>query len=294
VPSNVKCSFESNLCLDEIACKIKQLNNPQVVLWYFGTHGLKVDCIKFYRPFLTQVSQGDKSAACYLFDLTAWSALQNKTGKIDSCSSAAKKVDQLQLINIKPLYSSEIFQKMINERTTLAQYYKKEIAQRTFLYDASRSFKNTDIMVGEVFKRQCPILETLYDLDTSKSYSVIQYLEGCYITADLVEKALSVPGDINIVFALPNDEEKYYGKDQGVFAKDCAIHLQELFGDRIAQRNVNIHFLNFSYGETPSDRPYNAGTLVSKSIDESQIREIPVPSAPSISFAAHRSTHLFV
>ncbi len=103
----------------------------------------------------------------------------------------------------------------------------------------------------------------------------MQYLEGLFLIDLLVKKQLGKQEEINIVFALPNDEAKYYQDEAESFRKDVEEFLRHQNGDIFSSGKIkiNIHFLNFPYGDESSHRPYNARTKNFKRIIKSDIYE---------------------
>jgi hypothetical protein len=101
-------------------------------------------------------------------------------------------------------------------------------------------------------------------------YSALQYLEGCYLVDEVVRDALQnndLP-EISIVFALPNDEWKYYQSDDNGFATDLTPILQQSFGSSLDGKVIRVYFWTFRYNQGRG-RPYNSGSKI-QSIDPGQ------------------------
>jgi hypothetical protein len=133
--------------------------------------------------------------------------------------------------------------------------------------------------IGDIFRRQCAVLEELYEKSASKCYSALQYLEGIYLVQTLIRKVLeqkSETKEINLVFALPNDEHLYYWNEQGQFAKDVETILEEELGAELKNKRVNVMFYAFQFGKNSSNRPYNTGqTNIEELKSQDEIVEIP-------------------
>ncbi|MGH2611415.1 MAG: hypothetical protein ACRDFB_00015, partial [Rhabdochlamydiaceae bacterium] len=168
---------------------------------------------------------------------------------------------------IKCIRSAEILKKIqeMSEKDII-DYFKKAL-RRDFVCQPSKGFPNTNITVREVFLNNCPIMADWYDQDISKSYSIFQYLEGCLLV-EKIFKQLSISkleNNIQIVFALPNDELKYYKDQHDSFQKDIKFLISKRCAAfNIKMLNLHIKFLAFKYGSQPHHRPYNAEGKVLK------------------------------
>ncbi len=94
-----------------------------------------------------------------------------------------------------------------------------------------------------------------YDYDVSKSYSVVQYLEGCLFIDEIFMHLITnnLQKDFQIVFALPNDELNYYRDGSGSFQKDIDFLISKRCKVlNIDNVNVRIKFLAFKYGSSTS------------------------------------------
>ena len=87
------------------------------------------------------------------------------------------------------------------------------ISQRDFIRKPSQHVPDYSISLRETFQDNCPVASDWYDVDNSKCYSILQYLEGCLLVEDAIDQNKQHNEDIQIVFVLPNDEIKYY-KDE--------------------------------------------------------------------------------
>jgi len=203
--------------------------------------------------------------------MTAWGAFHNTKAKITASSKSADAINDFHLENLKCLKSSKIFGSIQHVSSNKVINYFKKVVTRDFLLNASKPHKETGIKVAQVFKDNYPIIDPIKDLDYAKAYSVFQYLEGCFIINEIVSKKIEEQGDINVVFALPNDESKYYQDELNSFASDIQVLLQENFGSALLDKKVNVNFLCFNYSNETWHRPYNAGKEILKKVSPKDV-----------------------
>lgn len=267
----VDVEFEDDLSIEQVTSRICQLSNPQVIVWYIGYYGLRQMGVEFYKDFLiSPVFKQNAEATFWLVDLTAWGAFKNSQCSIHNFNSYCNYIEGFLDKKIKCIKSAAIFKKMqeISDKD-LINYFKKAL-KRNFISKASKDFPNKNIQIREIFSNRGAITADWYNHDVNKSYSIFQYFEGCLLVDEIVmeevinKKAL----DIQIVFAIPNDETKYYKDKAHSFQKDILF----LVSKRCASlniKNINLHikFLAFKYGSHPNDRPYNSsGKILKNSI----------------------------
>lgn len=267
--SRVDVEFVDDLSTEEVITSISQLSNPQVIIWYIGYYGLREAGVQFYKDFLiAPIFKQSTGATFWLVDLTAWGAFKNSWCSIHNFNSCCAEIEGFLDKRVNCIKSAEIFRKMkeISE-CDLIDYFKTAL-KRDFISKASKSFPNRNIPIKEIFSDSGSIVADWFDQDASKSYSVFQYLEGCLLVDEIFMREFHTRGvaDIQIVFALPNDEIKYYKDKDCSFQKDVAF----LISKRCATLNIkNIHlqikFLAFKYASHPHDRPYNASGKIVKS-----------------------------
>lgn len=272
---DVSVSWKEDMSWEAICPAILAMKQPEVILWYMGAYGLKQGSIDYHKPHISRLIDSGTGCRVNLFDLAAWGAFLGR-GKLTASNRCVRMVNDLAIPWLRAIPSSHVFTAFgeTAKASKVTSYIHDTVMKRSFIHRASTAFKDNGITIGKVFAENCPILEPIYEMDTSKAYSAIQYLEGMYLIEKLVRERLSEKGDINIVFALPNDESKYYRGDADeadCFQKDLAAFLERSFPGALKDRKVNVHFLNFKYGEKPSDRPYNARTKVARQVTLNQI-----------------------
>lgn len=271
---NVNVTFRDKLSTEQVVAEISHLSNPQVIVWYVGCYGLREAGVKFYRDFLISPTLNENSNATFwLVDLTAWSAFKNPQCSITKAHSCCDAIEKFSDHRIKCIRSAKIFRKMqeMSEKDFF-DYFNKALC-RDFISKTSRNFPNKNILVKEIFPKSCTIASQWKNHDVSKAYSIFQYLEGCLLVDEILTQDI-MSQDIQLVFALPNDEFKYYKDKQDSFRKD----IEFLISKRCSERNVkkislNIQFLSFKYGSHSHERPYNAQgeTLKNKNLTADDI-----------------------
>ncbi|CAM0116897.1 hypothetical protein [Rhabdochlamydiaceae symbiont of Dictyostelium giganteum] len=262
----VEVEFIEDLPIEHIVCKIIQMPNPHVIIWYIGCYGLKTAGVQFYKDFLfSPVLSKHTEATFWLVDLTAWSALKKIQSSIQSFNSACDIIESIPSHQIKCIKSSQIFMQMqkITENNLIV-YFKRALS-RHFISESSQHFQYSNIRLGNIFSDNCSILSNWYNHDTNKAYSIIQYLEGHLIIDYIISRISKGKEDpIQIVFTLPNDELKYYRDTQNSFQNDLKYFISSLYKEEIS---INIKFLSFNYGFKKEDRPYNAPGGILKKCD---------------------------
>lgn len=254
---SVKVVYSDLLSPEELREILFRMRSPQIILWYIGTRGLSGEGVRFYREALiAPILEHHRSASFWLVDLTAWSAFKNPHCSVRNFSRAYETINKMRHERVCCIRSADLFLRM--EQIEDAKLIKGfETAFRNS-FETSKYFLDSGIRTGDLFG-PCPIIKSLASCDANKTYSAIQYLEGCLLVEELLlQRSAKGEREVEIVFALPNDELKYYPRE--TFQKDLQIFL--------AKRNLSISakvlFMPFKYGTQPSDRPYNAPGKVLK------------------------------
>lgn len=267
----VDVEFRDGLSIEQVIINISQLSNPHVIIWYIGCYGLREAGVQFYKDFLiSPVLKQSTGAIFWLVDLTAWAAFTNPQCSVHKFNSCCDEIDKFLNKQIKCIKSAEIFKKIqeISEKD-LIDYFRNAL-HRNFISQASKHFPNKNIRVKEILSNNCPIVSDWYDQDTSKSYSTLQYLEGCLLVDEIFMQQVNnrEVTDLQIVFALPNDELKYYRDKQNSFQKDVTFLISKrCTALNIKNMHLQIKFLSFKYGSQLHQRPYNASGKILKKTD---------------------------
>lgn len=258
----ISIEFIEELSIEQVALEISGLSAPQVIVWYIGCYGLRKASVLFYKDFLINpVFSRNAQAAFWLVDLTAWGAFKSSRCSIQESSSCSDLIGAISCNKIKCIKSSSLFKKMqsISEKDVI-EYFKKALC-KNFIHESSKTFSNRNIQIGEVFSKNCLIMADWYSHDVSKAYSVFQYFEGCLLVDEIFMQLNKeqLIADVQIVFALPNDESKYYKDKLNSFQKDVSFLISKRCESiPIVNLNLQIKFLSFKYGMQLQHRPYNA------------------------------------
>ena len=260
---DVTVDYQVDLSRSRLIDAIRKINNPQVIFWYIGVYGFREQGKNYYRKDLTKILQTSE-ADCYLYDLTAWLPFSPKgsDGAIDSLNQNAELINRFAIPRIKCLKSCDYFNWLISCQPGQIMTILKRILKRPFIYKISESFPPSIKSIGDIFKRQCPLLEDMYEQTASKCYSALQYLEGIYLIQTLVKEAIEkdpFSNEINVVFALPNKEYLYFRDETNSLVEDVKDTLDEKCKEMLKGKKINLQFCCFRYGDGEGNRPYNAG-----------------------------------
>ncbi len=264
---SVNIEYRDKLTTSQVITTISQIPSPHVIMWYIGSHGLKKEGVKYYKDFLINpIIERANHPSFDLLDLTAWAALGDSKIPITKVSSFAEKIDTFATINLRCIKSADIFKKMQKlEDRELIDYFRAALS-REFIRKSSEAMPDRNIKLGMVLDHNCAVLSDWFNIDTSKGYSVLQYLEGCLLIEEVVQNCLRFQNnnDIELIFALPNDELKYYRDETNAFKQDVEFLLKHRMGSILKGSRINIKFLAFQYGDSAHQRPYNAPGAVFK------------------------------
>ena len=264
---NVNVEFKENLTTEQVIQEISQFSFPQVILWYIGCRGVRINGIEFYRDCLIKpLLAKHPNIKFWLMDLTAWGAFKTPSCKVNNFSSSCNTIDSLDKFGIQCIKSSEIFKRMQSiDSEEVIKYFRKALA-REFISKPSLHHSNINIRLGDIFCEQCHIICEYYNYDASKAYSILQYLEGCLVVEYIfLQQMANQKSDIEIVFALPNNELDYYKDDAQSFKMDVQFLIETICKENgVNNINLSIKFMGFKYGSCRNDRPYNAQGKVLK------------------------------
>jgi hypothetical protein len=257
----INIKFTNELPLHKVVTNLSEISSPHIILWYIGSYGLKKGCVEFYRnnlisPILAQNSE----ATFWLVDLTAWHAFKSPNGSILKASSCSRVIQNYNDHRIKCLPSSEIFHRMSEITDEYIIDHFTEIFTQVSFQHISSNHNLMGITVGEIFSKKIPLLDALINMDISKAYSPIQFLEGCLIVETILKSIANhvKTNSVEVVFALPNDELKYYTVERDLFKRSIEMMILQMYRQAgIDWLNLNLSFLAFQFGNQQEHRPYN-------------------------------------
>ena len=266
--------------MPEICNFLTFAGSRNVVLWYIGCYGLKKSCVDFYRKtlILPLLSEGYLTKF-WLVDLTAWYGLKDKRGSVLKDSQVCSDIEKMDSNLVEVIRSSKTFEKIKNFSHQPFVTILRASMKLGFITNNSSPFCESGLSIKDVFGETSPLLQSFSDVDTSKCYSALQYVEGCFIVQTILEnlfynQAGSCLRDINIQFVLPNEEYRYYFDLNSTFQKDVhhmVVCICRMLG--IDSVSINIEFLAFPFGDNFLKRPYN-GTKGDKSLKHLDFYEL--------------------
>ena len=235
-------------------------NHPNFIVWYIGPYGLKQSTVEFYRDnIFSKIISTYPKFKIWLVDLTAWNILKSRQFTYIRDSSFSDKIENFENLNIGVIRCSKIFSAINScKHNTESFQLKKEILNRPSTWEKSSSFPLSGISINSIFPEGTVLNELLYDIDTSKCYSTIQYLEAIQMVTEIVNEQRHFQNLIEIVFLLPNDELLYYNHTDSDFSDDVKRSLLSQINQDHPPLKVSIQFISFDFGDTLSCRPYIA------------------------------------
>ncbi len=254
---NVDISFSKIENLDTVNKELIKTPFPNIVLWYVGAYGARVEGIDFYRSkLISKVLKINPGARFWLMDLSAWKALKDSEASEQKISRVSEYINQSKHPRVKAILSSSIFKQFNELRQPSVIKYFQDILSRKYLFSKSLNHRKNGLTVGEVFKNKPAIFSNILDVDTGMAYSAIQYVEGCFLVLEIAKKTI-LEGNVNLIFVLPNDEFEYYSEQQTTFLNDIRFLLMAEMRDQKKTNNLSIKFMPFKYGVNINKRPYN-------------------------------------
>lgn len=232
---------------EDVIAKIASIEGPtDVYCWFEGPEGLSQSCINFMKKnIIIPLLEKKKDATICLYSLKSW-----KFEDVFKMERTALKTNNKALEWVD---SSDFFNYCADPSKGIAVWVERELPQKKWLYDLSKSKDLKNKTVQELFNNTKSLFSCIEELDVSQAYSLMQYIEGFYLVQRSIRKGLELgQKKIEVVFALPNDEWKYY-KD---FPNDIDAMLKAEFGSTLNKIEVNITFQFFKYTNNIKSRPY--------------------------------------
>lgn len=268
----VSVNFIEGLSTERVIERVAGSKNPQIILWYIGCHGLKEESVRYYKDsIISPILSLNGSSTFWLVDLTAWGAFHNLKGSVQNKNHCCEKLEKFLDGQIKCIRSSEYFKyiQKIDDLKTIS-YFKRAL-RRDFIAKSSQSFEDKNILVHQILNDKSQIMSDFFQMDVSKAYSAFQYFEGCWIVDQIFSRIAEkdIENEIELIFALPNDEVKYYKDQENSFENDLTFLIKKRCKElNILKIKLNVAFISVSYGSSMSQRPYN---VRGKSLNSSQL-----------------------
>ena len=241
---------------EKIVHQLSSIDGPvDVYFWFEGSQCLPQSGAIFMKEqFFEPLYQLKPNAKLCLYSLKAWSFEKTIT-TMPSSTSLGEAINRINTAAVECIYSSLFFQ-YCRQAAKIEGFYafiNDELPKKAWLFQLSNAQRKCGTTVGAFFDGQSSLFDCIKEMDLSSAYSLMQYVEGYYLIRESVRKGLEKRQQkIEIAFALPNDESKYY-RD---LPQDIEQMLQLDFGKDLANIEINIRFQVFQYGESLASRPY--------------------------------------
>jgi hypothetical protein len=254
----VKCTVSPLQSPDEVVEAIVSIEgNTDLYCWYEGMQGLpKLGASFMKEEILQPIFSRKKNLKVGLYSLKSWNFKREKQG-----SAIGEIINKMNRTYVECVYSASFF-KYCQEASKKREFYawiQEELPKKGWLFDLSQDQEKEGLAIADLFKGESSLFDCINELDVSRAYSLMQYIEGYYLIQESIRKRmLSGERAVQIFFALPNDESKYY-KDLPV---DLERMLQADFGGELIGCAIDVQFLFFQYGDSLKARPYIGKDLV--------------------------------
>ncbi len=221
--------------------------------WYEGTRGLPASGATFMQNALFKpLYQRKKDVKVWLYSLCGWDFSRSVSALSDS-NKLGKRIDEINKHALECFYSASFFKFCAQIPTTspLYAFVDEQLPKKQWLLELSVDQRKKGVTVAQFFDNQSSLFDCIKELDVAQAYSPIQYIEGYYLIREAVRKRMELGEKaINVAFALPNDEEKYYRDYPTDIGKMLQLDL------RLEGVTLTLSFHFFRYGENESARPY--------------------------------------
>ena len=183
--------------------------SAQLIFWYVGPHGFKLDGVKYYQKiFRSILSTGTKNIT--LYDMSAWATLLDQPRSIDEINTCVDQIETFGYENVSVIRSGDYFKFLLTQFGTNISDFLSELFSRDILYAASKQYRPSGFTFSEHEQFTGLKSYAIHTVDTGKSYSVLQYIEAIYLIEHMI-----LSGSSRMYFVLPNDELKYYNMLDG-------------------------------------------------------------------------------
>lgn len=254
--------------VDQLA---SERGEAEVICWYEGTRGLPVKGAEFYeKEFFVPLYARRQDIRFKLYSLLGWDFKTTKNVSRIPPSRLGASIDQIGNAAFNSMPASSFFRSCLtdNPQDTLFQFASETLVNRK-LQQLSDNRPKANVTVRKFFDERNSVFDGIGMKDANAAYSIMQNTEGYALIRDAVQRGLSEKKKkIKAVFALPNDEGKYY---LDYFPAKVEKMLRREFGDRLKNVEIDISFRFFAYGNGPEDRPYIDKTPKAPFVDPKKI-----------------------
>lgn len=295
--------------LEKAVIKMSTLVNPQIIIWfsnYFGS--VMKETVAWYKNYFFNPLP---KATFWLTDLKAWALLSVEKRDLQKLPSYQPFIEKLEAFqrakestatcsipalteqecplttkhsdvltqdirtsSFAVLCSQDFFKWLLalKDVTILEDALVSKFC-KTYVRDESLRFSLRDISYcPTVLNRITSNGVNILDLDFSLIFPLLQYLEGIYYAAKVIEDCAGKEKNaVTVVFLLPNKEFTYYtSSDEKPLFSSFREGLRKVLCKKTENANiqVTIHFQPFAFGDDFYDAPYkcNGKRVASKEV----------------------------
>lgn len=241
-----------------------------VYSWYEGPIIITKVGAQFLKEKIFEPLYNCKSdAKIFLYSLEAWN-FQKSVNAMNETTPKGVKLNNINKVFIECIYASSFFKfcTQFDQDSSLYRLVNKLLLKKQYLIKLSEDRKPRGKTIEDLFEKQLTLIDCIKEWDVSKSYSLLQYLEGYYLIREAIRRGLEQNKQkIQVAFVLPNDEAKYYQD----LPADIEKMLQAEFGEKLNGLELNIYFKFYEYTSTPRSRPYLGPYKKSLNVSNSEI-----------------------
>lgn len=251
---------------ESVVSRIASIQGPvDVYCWYEGPRGLPpLGAAFMMESLLAPLYAQKRDAKVWLYSLKGWD-FHKTVSQMPASTPLGEAINRINRSAVEAIYASSFF-RFCEKNENLYSFLSEALPQKKWAFELSEKKNETGIKISQLFDNRPSLFDSVADYDVSKAYSLMQYVEGYYLIRESVKKRLSCgEKKVNIVFALPNDEGKYY-RD---LPEDLERMLHADFGTAFSDLEITVSFLFFEYGKSMTERPYiGKGEVKPKDIEK--------------------------
>lgn len=201
----------------DVVDSLAEIDGPlDIYTWYEGPSFIPKTGADFMQKNLLEPLYRKKNdAKLFLYSLNGWNLkLKKVASSIPTTTPLGEALNAVNKKAMECIYASSFFKSCcsnIDDQSPLYRILYDELPKKQWLIDLSKDRMSSGMSIDQFFSRQISYLDCVKEMDTEKTYSILQYVEGYYLIKEAVVRALANKQiKIEIAFMLPNDEAKYY------------------------------------------------------------------------------------
>ena len=144
---NITVSFQQLMTREGLWETVASYNNPKVIFWYIGAHGLKKEGVLYYKEDFSAIRSLRNQSECILYDLTTWAALSNKRASLKKSNPNVDRINKWGVqTRVHALASSRFFQWLqMPQPSDIQRDLIRILSDRDFIYEKSKGRKPSGI-----------------------------------------------------------------------------------------------------------------------------------------------------